>query len=167
MLCFHNLSCRWHGTVSVSAHPFTVCHIFSFYISCCIRLLNMPVGCIVTWRNHRGTLHLKERYITTASLRKEKRGAPFDCAPKICSLSSHLRPIFVLFHSCQKGTAMFRCYRDRRRCYRHISLLRENYRHISQYREPPKSVPPYFITARKLPPYFSVPGTAKIGTAKI
>ena len=94
------------------------------------------MGGIVTWRNHRGTSHLKERYITTGSLKKRKEAR---------CLIAHQR--YVVWHR-NYGQCL---------CFSNIIL---------KYFINAREVPPYFITARKLTPYFAVPGTAEIGTAK-
>ena len=150
---------------------------------------------IVTWRNHRGTLHLKERYITTGSLKNRKEARRliahqryvvwhrnygqclcfFNIILKYFINAREVPPYFIAARNvppclgvtgtAEGGTAIFYYYGKITAIFRSTGNRRNRYRHISQYREPPKSVPPYFVTARKLPPYFAVPGTAEIGTA--
>ena len=92
---------------------------------------------IVIRRNHRGTFHLKERYITIGPLKKRKEAR---------RLIAHQR--FVVWH---------RNYGQCFSCFSNIII----FKYFINARE----VPPYFIPARNAPPCLGVTRTAEGGTA--
>ena len=85
--------------------------------------------------NHRGTLHLKERYITTGSLKNRREAR---------RLIAHQR--YVVWHR-NYGQCL---------CFFNIIL---------KYFINAREVPPYFIPARNVPTCLGVTGTAEGDTA--